>query len=297
MFTLRDTKWLDHGACDIAPSIEGCTSSLLAGLVTSADTGNEDLVVETRAALAELCDTSDECLRQVCGSLLFNLKQHAGEDRVLVPTLEVVAYLFHIGLLQRCLYATSLTYTTNVAGESAHHFNLKQLCLLVQKAAYKTGNVRKLEACIKVYGAIAAVKTGTTTTTTTGVTTTDRLDGAGGRGGNADLAGRVDAGMEQAGDKRDEGIAEARRRLGALLLHPWPRIRSFVVDELWNLLASGKGGDDGSGGGHGVEGEALEQEERREMEMTMKMKTLLGVDWGKADKTLVKRAVRDLGLE
>ncbi|KAI1197577.1 tubulin folding cofactor D C terminal-domain-containing protein [Nemania serpens] len=294
LFTLRDTKWLDLGACDSAPGIEGCTSSLLAGLVTSADTGNEDLVVETRTALAELCERSDECLRQVCGSLLYNLKLYAGEDRVLVPTLEVVAYLFHVGLLQRCFQAPSLAYTTNVGSESAHHFNFKQLCLLVQKAAYKTGNVRKLEACIKVYGAIAAVEIGTTTTTTG---TTERIDGTGGRGGNVDLAGRVYADMEQAGGKRDEGIVEARRRLGALLLHPWPRIRSLVIDELWNLLASGKGGDDESGGGHKIEEEALEQEEEGGMKMKMKMKTLLGVDWGKADKALVKKAVRDLGLE
>lgn len=239
-------------------------------------------MVETRTALSELCETSDECLRQVCGSLLYNLKLYAGEDRVLVPTLEIVAYLFHVGLLQRCFHAPDLACTANVDSESAHHFNLKQLCLLVQKAAYKTGNVRKLEACIKVYGAIAAVQTGTTTTTTG---TTDRIDGTGGSG-NVDLTSRVDA---------DMGIAEARRRLGGLLLHPWPRIRSLVVDELWNLLASGKSGGDGSGGGHEIEEEALEQEEGGEMKMRMKM--LLGVDWGKADKTLVKRAVRDLGLE
>ncbi|KAI1113142.1 tubulin folding cofactor D C terminal-domain-containing protein [Nemania sp. NC0429] len=306
LFTLRDTKWLDREACASAPSIKRCTSSLLAGLVTSADTGNEDLVVETRTALAELCETSDECLRQVCSSLLYNLKLYAGEDRVLVPTLEVVAYLFHAGLLQRCFHASGLARAVDanvdVDGESAarHVFNLKQLCLLVQKAAYKTGNVRKLEACIKVYGAIAAVNTGTTTTTTTitGETETDRVDdGTGGRGGNVGLAGRVDADVDvgRGGAKRDEeGIAEARRRLGALLLHPWPRIRSLVVDELWNLLASEKGGGDGSGGGHGIEEEG---EDGEDLKMKTKMKALLGVDWGKADKTVVKRAVRDLGLE
>ncbi|KAI1755579.1 tubulin folding cofactor D C terminal-domain-containing protein [Xylaria castorea] len=299
LFTLRDPTRLSIGASDSILSIEGCTCSLLAGLVTSADTGNEDLVIETRAALAELCETSDETLRQVCGSLLYNLKLYAGQDRVLVPTLEIVAYLFHVGLLQRCyntqgLAGADVVSTTN---GSALYQGLKQLCLLVQKAAYKTGNVRKLEACIKVYGAIAAVETGPTTTeTATRTASMDKTrDGSvneiGGMGGNVDGAGRLDAAetpdLKLTQDWLEEGVAESRKRLGALLLHPWPRVRSMVIDELWNLLASRQSRDEGSGGDHEV-GQEKEGGVR---------KMLFGVDWGKADKTHVKEIVRELGLE
>ncbi|KAI1822816.1 tubulin folding cofactor D C terminal-domain-containing protein [Xylaria intraflava] len=285
LFTLCDMTRLGISAGDSPPSLEACTSSLLAGLVTSADTGNEDLVIETRAALAEVCETSDESLRQVCGSLLYNLKLYAGQDRVLVPTLEVIAYLFHVGLLQRCWPAPGPTGAgvTNANGGNTYYLDLKQLCLLVQKAAYKTGNVRKLEACIKVYGAIAAVRNGATTTATdTGK--------ASGKSGDPNGARPVDTGETlelRLVYNRQEGIAEARRRLGALLLHPWPRARSLVVDELWNLLALSCSGYDVRGEGHQKEGEEGENQTRM----------LLGVDWSKADKAHIKRVVKGLDLE
>ncbi|TGJ79295.1 hypothetical protein E0Z10_g9469 [Xylaria hypoxylon] len=294
LFTLRDTTRLNIGASGSTLSIDGCTSSLLAGLVTSADTGNEGLVVETRAALAELCETSDEGLHQAYGSLLYNLKLYAGQDRVLVPTLEVIAYLSHVGLLQRCYNTSCLVdaNTTSAGRPGAHHLKLKQFCLLVQKAAFKTGNVRKLEACVKVYGAIAALDTRITTkaaimiTPTTGASKDNNIDEI---SGNVDVAGRLHVAktpnQEPGGRQEEEGVTEARKRLGALLLHPWPRIRSMVVDELWGLLGLGLGGDDRSGG----EYEINEGHEKRNK--------LLGIDWGKTDKTHVKRIVREIGLE
>ncbi|KAI1348024.1 tubulin folding cofactor D C terminal-domain-containing protein [Xylaria sp. FL0043] len=305
LFTLCDTSRLNIGACDTTLDIEGCTSSLLAGLVTSADTGNEDLVVETRAALAALCETSDEGLRQVYGSLLYNLKLYAGQDRVLVPTLEVVAYLSHVGLLQRCyntVACLSGVGTTSTDRGDAHPLTLKKLCLLVQKAAYKTGNVRKLEACIKVYGAIAALQTAATTkmtitsTSTTGASRADET-------GNDSNAGRLDTvDRELAGERRDseekekeedEGAAEAKRRLGALLMHPWPRVRSLVVDELWGLLGPGLSGEDRPSDGRCE----IDEGRRGAGEEKDKSNLLLSADWGKADKSYVKRIVREIGFE
>ncbi|GAP82611.2 putative tubulin-folding cofactor D [Rosellinia necatrix] len=293
LFTLRDAARLDPGTCDSAFSTEGCTSSLLAGLVTSADTGNEDLVVETRAALAELCEASDEDLHQVCGSLLYNLRLYAGQDRVLIPTLEVVAYLFHVGLMQRCYVASDAAGADAIRTNSgsAQRPNLKQLCLLVQKAAYKTGSVRKLEACIKVYGAIAAIRTETTTPITTesvatGTKKASDVDGVGSRSSiDVGMTGQLDSGETPVLERKrqEEGVAEARKRLGALLLHPWPRVRSMIVDELWNILGPGQGGHEVVGG-NGRQGK---EEER---------KTLLGVDWGKADKPHTNRIVKELGL-
>ncbi|KAF9881856.1 beta-tubulin cofactor d [Colletotrichum karsti] len=192
---------------------------LLAGYVTSADTGNEDLVIASRAALADFCAASPTNLSAVCVALVSNLKARQGQDRVVVPTLEIVAFLCHVGLFQKC-----------------QELDLRQLCLQVQKAGYKTGNVRKLEACIKVYGCVA--------------------------GFDAELQLPVEV-----SDRRRDGILEARRRLGALMVHPWPRVRSQVVDELWKLF--------------GEEGGA---------------ETLKSVDWSRADKGSIKRVVEQLGL-
>ncbi|OIW28427.1 hypothetical protein CONLIGDRAFT_661838 [Coniochaeta ligniaria NRRL 30616] len=202
-----------------------CLSSLLSGYVTSADTGNEDLVISSRAALTSFCASTANRLA-VTSALVDNLGLYGGLDRVVVPTLEVIAFLFHVGLLG--------SPGAENTGQGEHHkYNYKALCLLVQKACYKSGNVRKIEACVRVYGAVAALE-------------------------------------EQSGRKVVEGVKEAKKRLGALLLHPWPRVRSVVVDELWGLLVVG--GED------------------------KKAEKLLGVDWGTAEKGAVKGLVAELGL-
>ncbi|KAI0132151.1 beta-tubulin cofactor d [Xylariales sp. AK1849] len=201
-----------------------CISSLLAGLSTSADTGNEDLVIASRAAVAEICRKSIDNVSKIYTALIHNLKLYQGQDRVVVPTLELIAYLFHIGVLQRY-----------------EDINLRQLCLLAQKAGYKSGNIRKIEACIKVYGGVVSMS------------------------GNEAAVAQATSELEL---KRQEGLAEAKRRLGALLIHPWPRVRSLVVDELWGLMS-------------GQSDHVLE---------------LLSVDWGRAEKTAVEMLVMKLGF-
>ncbi|KAM0235292.1 hypothetical protein ACHAP5_009819 [Fusarium lateritium] len=186
-------------------------SELMSGFVGSADTGNEDLIIASRAALSDFCEASQENLDLICQAMLQNLKTRQGQDRVIVPTLEVTAFLFHVQLFQKS------------------SVNLRNLCLLTQKAGYKSGNVRKLEACIKVYSGIASM---------------------------------TDQGGPEA------GVQEARRRLGAMMHHPWPKVRSIVVDGLWGVLG--------------------EQEEAAEK--------LKGIDWGQAGKLQIKTVVEELRL-
>lgn len=197
-------------------------TELLAGFVTSADAGSEDIVIASRAALCDHCKGSAENLASVCRALVLNLKTRQGQDRVVVPTLEIIAFLMHVGLFQQC-----------------KDIDMRNLCLQVQKAGYKTGNVRKLEACIRVYGGIAGMD--------------DEAVG--------------DATSEALTAKRREGVAEAKKRLGALMFHPWPKIRSQVVDEIWALHA--------------------------DTEVGMK---LMGVDWGSAGKASITSVVASLGL-
>ena len=43
-------------------------------------------------------------------------------------------------------------------GEDLGSVSLRGLCNAVQRAGYKSGNIRKLEACVKVYGAVAGIQ-------------------------------------------------------------------------------------------------------------------------------------------
>lgn len=225
LLDLPASDWLHESfSLEAKSDPDGYMDGLLAGYVTSADTGNEDLVIASRAALTTYCEKSQENLDRICTSLFRNMKAHQGLDRVIVQTLEIIAFLLFVGIYQR---ATTV--------------DVKGLCLQVQKAAYKSGNVRKLEACVKVYGGMAAMGN----------------DGAA-------LAPMANVVLEQ---KRTEGIAEARRRLGALMIHPWPRIRSSVVDVLWSFEIAGS-----------------------------KTERLKGVDWGVAEKGSVKTLLADLDL-
>ncbi|EAQ87225.1 hypothetical protein CHGG_03844 [Chaetomium globosum CBS 148.51] len=230
LLDLLDQDWLHPAALKVKEDAEKWTEALMAGIVSSADTGNEELVIATRAALCEFCERSPEARGLVCTALVRNLKIWQGTDRVLVPTLEVVAFLFHVGIFAEC-----------------RGVNYKSLCLQVQKACYKTGNVRKIEACIRVYGAIAEL---------------------GREPGPAPTA--VGGGSDDDDDlllKKQDGIREACTRLGALMFHPWPRVKNTVVDELWGLLH-----DDPAA------------------------QALKSVNWGKAEKTKIKTVVGALGL-
>jgi tubulin-specific chaperone D len=84
---------------------------LFEGLVSSADTGSEDLIRVSRAALANFCygkTTRCDNLHDqidlkvfVCESLFEVAKRNISNDRVLVPALEVMSFLFDAGVMQQ----------------------------------------------------------------------------------------------------------------------------------------------------------------------------------------------------
>jgi len=67
--------------------------SLLAGYVTSADTGSEDLVLSSRLALAQFCTAHATNSAAVFSALSMIVKLKEGEDRIVVPALEVLGFL------------------------------------------------------------------------------------------------------------------------------------------------------------------------------------------------------------
>lgn len=88
--------WLEPG-----PYIPEWRAEMFEGYVTSADTGSEELVRVSRAALADFCDKEEANSNLVCETLLEVLKANMANDRILVPTLEVMGFLFDIGIMPK----------------------------------------------------------------------------------------------------------------------------------------------------------------------------------------------------
>lgn len=69
--------------------------------MTSADAGSEDLIRVSRAALSAYCVSGAQNLQLVCEALVLVAKRNMKNDRVLVPTLEIIAFLFDVQIMQR----------------------------------------------------------------------------------------------------------------------------------------------------------------------------------------------------
>jgi hypothetical protein len=74
---------------------------LLEGFISSADTGSEDVVRASRTALAEYCENDVQNLSIVSRSLYSILKRNLKNDRILVPAMEVLGFLFDYQIMQR----------------------------------------------------------------------------------------------------------------------------------------------------------------------------------------------------
>lgn len=94
---------------------------------------------------------------------------------------------------------------------------LRLLFLRTQKAHFKTTNVKKLDAAVKIYGALIET-----------------------------LSNPSSQETPAEGDERaakEELRVKVVDKLTSMLSHPFPRIRERVVDELWCRCGVGKGWD------------------------------------------------------
>lgn len=116
---------------------------LLEGYVTSAGAGSESLLRASRAAFVLFAEPLDlGTLATHCTYLTDLIRENTTNDRLAVPTLEFVAFLFEASVLQRL---------------RDQDFAWKRLFTEVRKAHFKSGNVQKIEAAVKIYGGMLAV--------------------------------------------------------------------------------------------------------------------------------------------
>lgn len=69
------------------------------GYVVSADAGSEDIVRASRAALVQFC--VPENINLVCNTVVTVMQNNRANDRVLVSAMEVLAFLYDMGIAQK----------------------------------------------------------------------------------------------------------------------------------------------------------------------------------------------------
>ena len=76
--------------------------SLLEGYITSAGVGSESLLRASRSALVDYAENLPASeLVALCQDLLEVVRQNIANDRLIIPSLEVIAFLFDAGQFQR----------------------------------------------------------------------------------------------------------------------------------------------------------------------------------------------------
>ncbi|KAF2494219.1 hypothetical protein BU16DRAFT_512612 [Lophium mytilinum] len=143
VFSLRNPEWLKR--------------AVMEGYVSSAGMGSESVVQNSRMALVDAMEGlavdkiggeeggGDErgcSLLDVMDILMELLRGTLANDRILIPLMEVVAFLFDAGVVQR-LEETG--------------FNYRSLLSLTQKAHYKSTNIHKLHIALDVYRGLAEI--------------------------------------------------------------------------------------------------------------------------------------------
>jgi hypothetical protein len=108
-------------------------TSLLEGFFTSSGAGAEKLLRSSRAALVDFVDhdsgTTPSRADVLQKTLVDVLRRNLSNDRVAVPTLETIAFLYDVDIMGQ------VTGLRNI----------------IQRAHYKTTNVGRLEGAVKVY--------------------------------------------------------------------------------------------------------------------------------------------------
>ncbi|KAF2808276.1 uncharacterized protein BDZ99DRAFT_419247 [Mytilinidion resinicola] len=125
--------------------------AVMEGYVSAAGMGSESVVQNARMVLVDAMERlpgegegeGGSCsLLDVMDILVELLKGSLANDRVLIPAMEVVAFLFDAGVVQRLV---------------GTRFNFRALLSLTQKAHYKSTNINKLHIALDVYRGLAEI--------------------------------------------------------------------------------------------------------------------------------------------
>ncbi|KAJ9208854.1 hypothetical protein DTO021D3_71 [Paecilomyces variotii] len=121
---------------------------LIQGLVTSASAGTENLIRSSRSALIEYINDQDKQRREAVVAQLIResqlvLESNLEDDRYAIPAMDMLSFLLD-------------TNVTSTSTDSEPIF--RKVFFFVQKAHYKSSNMARLEAAIKVYASLSRME-------------------------------------------------------------------------------------------------------------------------------------------
>ena len=138
---------------DVMVKSPGLSTAIAQNYSNSAGMASESVVFASRKALCDNLTSlpvsaaaeneHEYSLLSFANDLVAALRSNLGADRLLLPLLEVLAFLLDMGILQK------LSTTTQ--------FSFRTLFVLVQKAHFKSANVQKLHIALDVYRGLASV--------------------------------------------------------------------------------------------------------------------------------------------
>ncbi|ERF72344.1 hypothetical protein EPUS_06100 [Endocarpon pusillum Z07020] len=122
------------------PWLQSC---ILQGVVHSTTSGTEELMRVSRLTLIQsIVNASSDCRAgRVLEMLVTLLETLYTDERQATPLLETIAFLLEQGI--------------EPGGEFGPRLSARKLWNVVRKAHFKSTNIRKLEAAVKIYGALA----------------------------------------------------------------------------------------------------------------------------------------------
>ncbi|KAJ5279427.1 hypothetical protein N7478_004799 [Penicillium angulare] len=158
---------------------------LLKGLATSAVAGAEGLVRSSRAAIIQFFNSHSaqadpNILIEFLQVLSATLSENLPDDRYAIPIIEFMAFLVD-------------SYHSMAAGPNESNPVFRNVFTLVQKAHFRSSNIARLEAAVKLYAVLLEIE-----------------------------------------PLREDIL----KKLTALLLHPYPRVRSSAAEYLYTMTNS-----------------------------------------------------------
>lgn len=96
---------------------------------------------------------------EIANGLSTLISNNMSNERVLVPLLELVAFLLDFRVLQRLDHASPIEQSRETKSfNGPHQFKFRTLLSLVQKAHFKTSNIPKILAAVDIYSGLSEIE-------------------------------------------------------------------------------------------------------------------------------------------